>query len=236
MNNHTFQERQHFPARIRSLIIGLLLLAASFANAMPRAVFLVRHAERTSEAADSPISEAGFRRARLLAEILSQSGVSAIYATEYIRTQQTAKPLSTLLNVPVTVMNAAAPDKLVETLSQSTDAVALVVGHSRTLPPLIKALAGIEIPEISATDYDHLYLIVFGALPKPMLITLRFGGMDGAVPARFESRQPAGSCHMAAGLPRAFRPRTPLRRSSRYQSEPDLGFSIELTLPSRTSS
>ena len=71
MKKDSFEARQWSLTHTRALVIGLLFLTASCANAMPRVVFLVRHAERVSATdPDSPISEAGFCRARSPAKIL----------------------------------------------------------------------------------------------------------------------------------------------------------------------
>ena len=68
-------------------------------------VFLVRHAERadtTPGAArrwptDPDLSDAGRARAESLAAALKDAKITAIYTTEFKRTQQTAAPLAKAL-------------------------------------------------------------------------------------------------------------------------------------------
>ena len=63
-----------------------LVLAANLATwssiaCAQRAVFLVRHADRLNESEDSPLSKAGEARAQLLASLLKDAGITAIYVT-----------------------------------------------------------------------------------------------------------------------------------------------------------
>ncbi len=168
------------PKSIRALtILAMIVYAVMFAvpaSAMPHVVFLIRHAERISTTdPDSPLSAAGLKRAELIAKMFGESGVSAIYVTEYVRTQQTAKPLADKLGLPMTKVKAAEIEQLVDRLRQSSDRIALVVSHSRSLPLLVDALGAGKIPDVAETDYSHIYMLVFAGLPKPALVTLVFG-------------------------------------------------------------
>src|SRR4051794_9908859 len=74
---------------------ALLALAPSPARAQ-KAVFIIRHAEKrdpASNADDNPLSLRGTRRAVALAEALQDAGVTAVYVSPALRTQQTAQPL-----------------------------------------------------------------------------------------------------------------------------------------------
>ena len=58
--------------------------------------------------------------------------------------------------------------------SQLRDSIVLFVGHSNTVPALIKALArtdGIKIPE---TEYDNLFVLFPKSEGAPTLLRLRF--------------------------------------------------------------
>src|ERR1043165_8060252 len=65
-------------------------------------VLLVRHAEKASDAEDSPLAEAGVERSRALARVAEAANVSAIYTTQFKRNRDTAQPLSEQLKVAVT--------------------------------------------------------------------------------------------------------------------------------------
>ena len=98
---------------LRRTVLSLLLacLAASPAAAQ-HTIFLVRHAERADTtpgtsptmAADPDLSEAGRARAESLATALKDAKITAIYATKYKRTQQTAAPLAKALGLTVNIV------------------------------------------------------------------------------------------------------------------------------------
>src|SRR6266700_3335603 len=119
-------------------------------------VFIVRHAEKADATKDPDLSEAGRARAEALAKTLKDANITAIYATEFKRTQQTAAPLAKALGITVTILPAKDNAALIAKLRASTGN-ALVVGHGDTIPGLIKAL-GISDPiNIAENDYDILF-------------------------------------------------------------------------------
>src|ERR1051326_29104 len=83
--------------RAAAFLVVLLTLAAVSCN-RPQAgstvVLVVRHAEKASDADDSPLSDAGTQRAQALAGVAADAGVSAIYTTQFKRNQDTARTLS----------------------------------------------------------------------------------------------------------------------------------------------
>lgn len=151
-----------------TLVLALAGLAApAFAQ---KAIFLVRHAEKISEA-DERLTEAGRDRARHLADMLKDAGIAAIYATDTERARDTAKPLADRLGLkielydvgggmagPVEAKNFAG--KLAH--DHAADVV-LVVGHSNTIPELVKAFGCAEKVTLASAEYDNLFVIV----PKP---------------------------------------------------------------------
>jgi len=90
--------------RCARLWLAACVCAGVFAPAVAhgqKAVFVVRHAERQDDSADTPLSAAGADRARRLAAILKDAGVTAIYATQWQRTQQTVAPLAAATKLPI---------------------------------------------------------------------------------------------------------------------------------------
>jgi broad specificity phosphatase PhoE len=84
----------------------LLFVSASIASAQPVAV-IVRHGEKvTNGGTDPDLSSAGRARADALARILKDSGITAIFTTEFKRTQETAAPTATSAHVAPTVVVA----------------------------------------------------------------------------------------------------------------------------------
>ena len=68
--------------------------------------------------------------------------MTKLYATEYLRTQATLLPLSELLELPVESYKARRPKAFAAKLQQMAGQVAVVAGHSNTVPVIVKALGG----------------------------------------------------------------------------------------------
>lgn len=169
-------------AVLAALASALFVFAAGPAQAQ-RAVFVVRHAEKASDANEPevPLSEAGRVRAKRLAAVLGRAGVSAIYSTDTVRTLATAEPLAQALKIPVHKYAAKDADgkpkaePLVRRLkAEHARDVVLVVGHADTIPPLLKALGCAEEVEIPAGRYDDLFLIVPSGSAAPTLLRLTY--------------------------------------------------------------
>jgi len=127
----------------------LLFVSVSIASAQP-VVVIVRHAEKATNG-----GSAGRARADALARILKDSGITAIFTTEFKRTQETAAPTATSAHVTPTVVAAKDTAGLVAKLHQLSGN-ALVVAHGDTIPNIIKAL-GINSPiNIPDEDYSEL--------------------------------------------------------------------------------
>jgi phosphohistidine phosphatase SixA len=161
-----------------ALLAALALSLPAYAVGQP-AVFLVRHAERADTTGggapmmktDPNLSAAGRARARSLATTLKDAGITAIFATEYKRTQQTAAPLARALGVTVVTIPSADTAGLVAKVKSAPGNV-LVVGHSNTLPEVIKGL-GVDAPAVVAeSEFDKLFIVTRGE--KPALLQLHY--------------------------------------------------------------
>lgn len=153
----------------------LLTLLAARVGCEAQTVFLVRHAERADAGGvaqkDPDLSEIGRARANALAATLRDAKISAIFVTEFKRTQETAKPLAEKIRVEATVMKAKETSQLVARLKQAADRV-LVVGHSNTLPEILKALGIATPPVLGENEYDDLF--VLEREPAPHLVRLHY--------------------------------------------------------------
>lgn len=148
------------------LLAGALAPAA---GAEPRIVFLVRHAERADAGSagqsDPNLSETGRARAAALAKQLRDANIATIYSSEFKRTQQTAAPLAASLGIKVQPVPAKEDAALLARLKNEKEN-ALVVGHSNTVPEIIRAL-GVSTPvTIGESDYDDLFVVVLTAPPQ----------------------------------------------------------------------
>ena len=119
---------------LRAVFPALLLCQMAAAQQNVRTVFLVRHAEKASTAADAPLSPEGEKRAECLAATLKDAGIKQIYVTDVTRTQQTAAPLAKALKIKPTILPAKDPNALIKNLAYTGGGNILVVGHSDTVP------------------------------------------------------------------------------------------------------
>jgi broad specificity phosphatase PhoE len=162
---------------------GVLALLIAHSAAAQRAVFVVRHAEKQSEANEPgvPLSTAGRARAERLAALLRNAGVTAIYATDTVRTLETAAPLARALKIEVRKYPAvdAGGKPNLRPLAGRLKAehardVVLVVGHSNTMPPLLKALGCAEDITIPAGQYDDVFIVIPRKGGPPVLLRLTY--------------------------------------------------------------
>lgn len=152
-----------------AVALGFVTLVPELAYAQ-KLVYVVRHAERadggatpgtmSGAPADPLLSAAGSARADHLAAMLADAGITAIYATEFKRTQETARPLAVKTKVSVSTVAAAQTPALLNQLkTKHANDVVLVVAHSNTMPAIIKGLGGPDIA-IGDNDYGDLFIIV----------------------------------------------------------------------------
>ena len=155
----------------RTLCVSLMAIAVLVPGvaAAQQTVIFVRHAERadggagtksmTGAPADPLLSAAGEARASRLAAMLADAGITGIYATEFKRTQDTAKPLAARLGLSVQILPSKDSAALVaKARADHSKGVVLVIGHSNTLPDAIRAFGGREI-KIADDDYTGIYIL-----------------------------------------------------------------------------
>jgi broad specificity phosphatase PhoE len=148
--------------RIVIALVSVVLTMPTIASAQ-KLVFVVRHAERADAGmqaqTDPALSAIGEVRAQKLAAMLADGGVKDIFATEFKRTQDTAKPLAMKTGVAVEQVGSTDTALLVAKIKSHPNDVVLVVGHSNTLPAILKALVGVDVA-IADNEYDNLFVVV----------------------------------------------------------------------------
>lgn len=160
------------PSRLLArLALALAILAPSAAMADPGIIYLVRHGEKAAAGKDPALTPQGRQRAQNIATMLHRAGIKAIFSTPTLRTLETAKPLSVELSLPVQQYDAATPKALVDKVKALQGAV-LVVGHSNTLPELVRLFGGAPGADIGDDEYDRLYQLVHGANGKVTTVLL----------------------------------------------------------------
>ena len=140
-----------------------------------KAVFLVRHAEKVDESKDPALSAAGQERAQALARHLRTAGVTAIYVTQYQRTALTAAPLAVAAGLKPIVIAADERRQLADRIRRDDpNGVVLVVGHSDTVPELLRLLGHPEPVTIAHAEYGNLFVVVPAKTGAPTVLRLRY--------------------------------------------------------------
>ncbi len=137
-------------------------------------VVLTRHAETTQSAdKDPPLSAVGKKRAQLLATMLRTAGVTAIYATELRRTQETAQPLADLMHLSVQPIDSDKTAALVDAIRRQQSGVVVVVGHGNTVPNVIAELGGPPV-QIGDAEFGNLFVVSIAG-GEVSVLRLRYG-------------------------------------------------------------
>jgi phosphohistidine phosphatase SixA len=167
----------------------MIVTAAPGLSAQPSMVVLVRHAEKAAVAGnDPPLSDVGTERAAALATALVSSKPSAIIVSSLQRTGLTAQVVAKQAGVTPQVISmeggSAAHIAAVAKAVQQAKGVVLVVGHSNTVPAIIKALGGPTLPDICDATYSHFFVFVPARDGHPAALTVsHFGAAEPPPPA-----------------------------------------------------
>ena len=151
-------------------------------------VFLVRHAEKADvPGTDPPLSERGAARAEALARLLQSAGVRAVYTSQFQRTRQTAEPVAKRLGitataVPLSVKTSNPREVTEESIRELTKRVeahageaVLIVGHSNSVPDVIRALGGDIVPKIDESSFDDLFVVTVYGGGRAKVVHLKYG-------------------------------------------------------------
>jgi broad specificity phosphatase PhoE len=168
-------------------VVAVLLLFACGVVSCNRAepgstvVLVVRHAEKASDAEDSPLSEAGVQRAQALARAAGDAGASAIYATQFKRSHDTAQPLAERLGVAVTEMpvNLQNPGDYGRRLAGDIIAkhrgqTVVVVGHANTVASIVEGLSGRPAAPGDA-QYGDMFIVTVPPSGAATVIKAQYG-------------------------------------------------------------
>lgn len=164
---------------------GLLILVAAFVywnSATTTTVVLLRHAEKQPGTIDdAPLTPQGEQRAARLAQMFGDGEkfgrVQKIYITDTKRSQQTAEELAQRLNLkPVVVEAGTTAGALADrVLSENRGGLALVVGHSNTVPQLVAKLAHADkVPQIGEEEFDTMYVVTVPTIGRASVLRLKY--------------------------------------------------------------
>lgn len=145
-------------------------------------IYIVRHAEKEA-GKDPSLTSAGNTRAGDLMRFLQNRSIEKIYVSQYRRTQNTGDSLRLQLNIDtVHYLADTVCDDLVNAIMQHSDfgKTILIIGHSNTIPQIIRKFGVHDYPygDIADNDYDNLFLVTYKK-GKAKLESMKFGAKSG---------------------------------------------------------
>ncbi|HEX7842898.1 MAG TPA: histidine phosphatase family protein [Kofleriaceae bacterium] len=141
-----------------------------------KTVIIVRHADRDTAqpSNDPPLSADGRTRALELARVLADAPLHAVYITHYLRNRQTAAPLPRHTGENPTVIDEV-PATLRALRAEPWGTTSLVIGHSDTVPDLVRGLTGQALPADEPIGFDRMWIVTLTPGGTTSLLRLRYG-------------------------------------------------------------
>jgi phosphohistidine phosphatase SixA len=137
----------------------LLFLVLALASCSTTHYYVVRHGERLNNTDDSPLSEAGFRRADALRDLMTDKRIGVIFVSDKIRTQQTVRPTAELFDLEPIVIPKSETDHLIADIKDIYGKSVLVVRHSEELDQIVNALSPSDTIEPIGNEFDNLFVV-----------------------------------------------------------------------------
>ncbi|MEV8508985.1 phosphoglycerate mutase family protein [Actinoplanes sp. NPDC051475] len=138
-------------------------------------ILLVRHADidLPPVTADPALNDDGRERAEALAHVAGSAGVTTVFTSSLVRTQQTVEPLLKLLGISGRLMpSAAAVAPRIRDGEFGT--VVVIAGHSNTVPEVIAELGVPAPPVIGESHFDNLFVVTLSDPAGAGLLTLKY--------------------------------------------------------------
>jgi broad specificity phosphatase PhoE len=134
-------------------------------------VLMTRHAEVVAGSGDPSLTPQGSARAKLLADMLTDVPLDAVFVSSFKRTQQTAAVVASRHHLAPRIMTE--PADLASAIRARQSGIVLVVGHSNTIPQTITLLGGPTL-QVGDTEFDNLFVITLDG-GHATALRLRYG-------------------------------------------------------------
>ena len=121
--------------------------------------------------------------------MLEGSGIKTIITSQFTRAKQTAEPLAqklglTVASMPI-AMNPANPQQvseqsiaeIVARVNERPGENVLVVGHSNTVPEVIRMLGGDVVPTIDEKKFDDLFVVTIFGPKQAKVVQLKYDAL-----------------------------------------------------------
>jgi phosphohistidine phosphatase SixA len=146
--------------KIKTMKIFTLFFCILLANSCCNKIYIVRHAEKSTEPKNDPhLTAQGEQRAEALKILLQNNKIKQIFSTNTKRTKETAKPMSSFANIPIQLYNNDTTSNFYKHIFLSKKNT-LVVGHSNTV---LKMLDSLQLKRskiaIGDNEYDNVFIV-----------------------------------------------------------------------------
>lgn len=158
-------------------IVAALAVGAWSWCGVETVVVLARHADRLPGQKTDELAAAGVTRSQELLRVMEKAGVSAVIHSDTQRAAQTAAPLAKAIGVEPMVIPGKDIAAVAAEVRKHPGETVLIVGHSNTVPMIIAALGGPQLPDIGEAEFDDLFVLTLCRCnPRPArLLSLQYG-------------------------------------------------------------
>jgi len=162
---------------MKLLLMSVVILFTTLSYAQETTFILVRHAEKASDGTKDPaLTAEGQARAENLHKTFSMADITAIYSTNYKRTQLTVAPLAKAKGLEIKAYDWKNPKALLnKILEANPGGIIIISGHSNTTPILANLLTGkATFTTFEDSDYGNLLIITTTKVGAGKLVHLRY--------------------------------------------------------------
>jgi len=140
------------------LLAAIAVLPGSAAAQSADDVYIMRHLQQEAVGDDPGLTPAAKRQADRLAAWFQRDRPRAIFASTARRAMETATPIARRLGVPLETYDAGDPDRLIDRVKRARGVV-LIVGHSNTVPDLIRRMGAVGPQNIPHTRFGQIWRV-----------------------------------------------------------------------------
>lgn len=163
----------------RLSVLLLVLLGAGIVRAQSdiTTFILVRHAEKINDGTKDPeLSEAGKKRAELLATLLKRTKIDAIYTTAFKRSRNTVVPLAVSKGLGLVAYDPSDLTEIDRIFEQWRGGTVVLCGHSNTIPAVINYLTDDKdkVQTFADDEYSNLVFVVLSDRHKTKMTWLTY--------------------------------------------------------------
>jgi broad specificity phosphatase PhoE len=120
-------------------------------------LIIVRHAEKKNETDTTTLTTAGYDRSQRLATLLTNTNLSAIYTTPFVRMRQTAEPTAKQKNLSIQDYTPHEISEIDRIINSNLGKTVLVVGHGNSIPNVLNHYTGSSLEHLSG--YNDIFVL-----------------------------------------------------------------------------